>query len=145
MFHEDMTPGFKQFTIFFTTFLILLDRAIETATIPRIITSRTNQVSIDDRKIVEHIVGGNVSMIEGRDLVLKCPVEGTPLPTTTWLFNGLPVEISDTLQIDDVTGTLKIIEMTPNDEGVYTCVATNIAGETTELSQTTVIGRLRVI
>ena len=125
--------------------LFPLDSAIETATLPRIITSRTNLVSIDDRRIVEQTVGGNVSIIEGRDLVLTCPVEGVPLPTTTWLFSGIPVEISDTLQIDEVTGNLKIIEMTPEDGGVYTCVATNIAGETSEDSYTTVIGRLQVI
>lgn len=82
-----------------------------------------------------------MSIIEGRDLVLTCPVEGVPLPTTTWFFNGLPVETSDTLQIDEVTGNLKIIEMTPEDDGVYTCVATNIAGEASEDSYTTVLGR----
>ena len=123
--------------------LSFLDRAIETATLPRIITTRTNQVSIDDRRIVEHIIGGNVSVIEGRDLLLRCPVEGVPLPSTSWLFNGLPVEVSDTLQIDEITGNLKITEMTPDDGGMYTCVATNIAGETKEISFTTVIGELQ--
>ena len=118
-----------------------LDSAIETATLPRIITSRTNLVATDDRRTVEQTIGGNVSIIEGRDLVLTCPVEGVPLPTTTWLFNGLPVKISDTLEIDEVTGHLKIIEMTPEDDGVYTCVATNIAGETSEDSYTTVLGK----
>ena len=53
-----------------------LDSAIETATLPRIITSRTNLVAIDDRRTVEQTIGGNVSIIEGRDLVLTCPVEG---------------------------------------------------------------------
>ena len=112
----------------------------ETATKPRIITSRESQETKDDRRIVEHIIGGNVTVLEGRDLLLRCPVEGTPIPSITWLFNRSPVQVSDTIQIDKVTGHLKVIEMTPEDVGEYTCVATNIAGEARELSYTAVIG-----
>ena len=99
-------------------------------------------MSVDDRRTVEQTIGGNVTILEGRDLLLRCPVDGIPLPSTSWQFNGYPVEISDTLQIDDTTGHLKITEMTPEEDGVYTCVATNIAGETREFSYTTVIGEL---
>ncbi|KAL9986930.1 hypothetical protein ACROYT_G001147 [Oculina patagonica] len=118
----------------------VLDRvAPEKATVPRIITTRENQVSLGDKRTVEHTIGGNVTIIEGRNLLLRCPVEGVPKPSTTWLFNRLPVETGDTLQIDDDTGDLKIIEMTQDDAGEYSCVATNIAGETVEVSYTTVI------
>lgn len=117
-----------------------LDREIESATVPRIIASGTNQVVVDGRKIVQHTIGGNVTILEGRDLLLRCPTEGFPVPSISWLFNGLPVQISDTLQIDDTTGNLKVVEMTPEDDGVYTCVATNIAGEAREASFTTVVG-----
>ena len=117
-----------------------LDREIESATVPRIIASGTNQVVVDGRKIVQHTIGGNVTILEGRDLLLRCPIEGFPVPSISWLFNGLPVQISDTLQIDETTGNLKVVEMTPEDDGVYTCVATNIAGEAREASFTTVVG-----
>lgn len=83
-----------------------------------------------------------MTIIEGKDLLLRCPVEGSPLPSTSWLFNGRPVVISDTVQVDEVMGNLKIIEMTPEDEGMYTCVATNIAGETREISYSTIVGKL---
>ena len=81
-----------------------------------------------------------MTILEGRNLLLRCPVEGVPTPSTRWLFDGIPVQVSDTLQIDDDTGDLKIIEMTQDDVGEYSCVATNIAGETVEVSYTTVIG-----
>ena len=119
----------------------VLDRiAPEKATRPRIITTRENQESVGERRTVEHTVGGNVTILEGRNLLLRCPVEGVPTPSTRWLFDGVPVQVSDTLQIDDDTGDLKIIEMTQDDVGEYSCVATNIAGETVEVSYTTVIG-----
>lgn len=119
--------------------------APEKATAPRIITTRENQVSVGDRRTVEHTIGGNVTIIEGRNLLLRCPVEGLPVPTTTWLINGVPVQVSDTLQTDDDTGNLKIIEMTQDDVGEYACVATNIAGETVEVTYTTVIGEFKMI
>lgn len=122
---------------------IFLDRiAPEKATVPRIITTRENQVSLGVQRTVEHIIGGNVTIIEGRNLLLRCPVEGLPKPSTTWRFNGISVDVSDTLQIDQNTGDLKIIEMTQDDVGEYSCVATNIAGEAIEASYTTVIGEL---
>ena len=124
----------------------LLDRiAPEKATRPRIITNRENQESVSERRTVEHTVGGNVTILEGRNLLLRCPVEGVPTPSTRWLFNGISVQVSDTLQIDDDTGDLTIIEMTDDDVGEYSCVATNIAGETVEVSYTTVIGEFNMI
>lgn len=120
---------------------VFLDRiAPEKATRPRIITTRENQESVGERRTVEHTVGGNVTILEGRNLLLRCPVEGVPTPSTRWLFDGSPVQVSDTLQIDDDTGDLTIIEMTQDDVGEYSCIATNIAGETVEVSYTTVIG-----
>ena len=85
-----------------------------------------------------------MTIVEGRDLLLRCPAEGSPLPTISWLFNGNPVEISDTFLVDDVTGDLKIIEMIPEEAGIYTCIARNIAGETREVSYSTVVGMFQL-
>lgn len=109
---------------------------------PRIITTRENQEEFGDQRTVEHLVGGNVTILEGRNLLLRCPAEGLPQPSTSWLFNGIPVVVSDTLQFDQGTGELKIIEMSQEDVGEYSCVATNIAGEAVETSYATVIGEL---
>lgn len=123
-----------------------LDRiAPEKATRPRIITTRENQESVGERRTVEHTVGGNVTILEGRNLLLRCPVEGVPTPSTRWLFDGISVQVTDTLQINDDTGDLKIIEMTQDDVGEYSCVATNIAGQTVEVSYTTVIGEFNAM
>jgi len=86
-----------------------------------------------------------VTILEGRNLQIRCPVEGLPTPSIRWFFDGIPVQVSDTLQIDDDTGDLKIIEMTQDDVGEYSCVATNIAGETVEVTYTTVIGEFNTI
>ena len=51
---------------------------------------------------------------------------------------------SDILQIDEDTGDLTIIEMTQDDVGEYSCLARNIAGETVEVSYTTVIGEFSI-
>jgi len=86
-----------------------------------------------------------VTILEGRNLQIRCPVEGVPTPSTRWYFDGIPVQVSDTLQIDDETGDLKVIEMTQDDVGEYSCVATNIAGETVEVTYTTVIGEFNTM
>lgn len=140
-----MSLSFRNPAVFHSVRLFLDRIAPEKATRPRIITTRENQESVGDTRTVEHTVGGNVTILEGRNLLLRCPVEGVPTPSTRWLFNKIPVQVSDTLQIDVDTGDLKIIEMTQDDVGEYSCVAENIAGETVEVSYTAVIGEFNMI
>ncbi|XP_073415578.1 hemicentin-2 isoform X1 [Dendrobates tinctorius] len=68
------------------------------------------------------ITGGSTVSARLREPVtLECDVSGTPPPTVTWWKEGRQVEAQGS--------QLQIQELSIDDEGVYTCVAANQAGE----------------
>ncbi|XP_075038771.1 hemicentin-1 [Mixophyes fleayi] len=67
--------------------------------------------------------------IAGKPLVLECEVRGHPLPLITWLKEGVPVQTSDNIRLLYNGKKLEIKATMEYDQGQYTCVATNIAGE----------------
>ncbi|KAM3966923.1 netrin receptor DCC [Aphomia sociella] len=67
----------------------------------------------------------------GEPAILECsPPRGVPEPSVHWLKDHQPydVEVNGRVTVTD-TGNLKILETLPTDNGIYRCVATNIAGE----------------
>ncbi|KAM4696629.1 hemicentin-2 [Rhinophrynus dorsalis] len=69
------------------------------------------------------IAGGSsvVTAMFLKNVVLECDVSGSPPPSVSWWRDGLPLPVhGPKLEIDSIS---------VNDEGVYTCVATNPAGE----------------
>ncbi|KAM3915384.1 hemicentin-1 [Leptodactylus fuscus] len=71
-----------------------------------------------------------IKVIAGKTLVLECEAKGHPLPLITWLKEGLPVETSGNIRLLYNGKKLEIKNTAAQDQGLYTCVATNIAGET---------------
>ncbi|XP_066942937.1 hemicentin-1-like isoform X1 [Macrobrachium rosenbergii] len=75
-------------------------------------------------------------VIEGESVRINCPVDAVPLPTITWLKDGISIfstkDRADMthIVIEDSGQTLHILEATADDQGIYRCVATNDAGET---------------
>jgi len=70
----------------------------------------------------------------GNDVMIPCILElGNPTPTIQWSFNG-----SDTLppNIYPINNDLYINDAEFNNDGMYRCTATNVAGSS---SSTTVI------
>ncbi|XP_071821894.1 hemicentin-1-like isoform X3 [Apostichopus japonicus] len=65
-------------------------------------------------------------VINGEDLVLHCPVSGTPLPTILWLKDDEVVDPTVVQMYDN--GTILIPGAEPSDSGNYTCFVTNMAG-----------------
>ncbi|KAF0301648.1 Titin [Amphibalanus amphitrite] len=74
-----------------------------------------------------------VTVQEGHPATLRCRFSGQPAPTPQWLKDGQPVKPSKYFKIeqDGDTFVLKISECFKEDEGIYTCVATNSAGKST--------------
>ncbi|XP_043342030.1 hemicentin-1 isoform X3 [Cervus canadensis] len=64
----------------------------------------------------------------GQRVDIPCGAQGTPLPVITWSKGGSAVLVDGLQHITHPDGTLSIKGVVLSDAGVYTCVATNIAG-----------------
>ena len=81
-----------------------------------------------------------LSVTEGRELMLECAISRTPSPTITWTKDGDSLEDNSRISISTQEGssTLIIASTRQEDSGVYQCEATNIAN-TTSLSTTVIV------
>uniref|UniRef100_A0A2K6K1Q6 Hemicentin-2 n=1 Tax=Rhinopithecus bieti TaxID=61621 RepID=A0A2K6K1Q6_RHIBE len=64
---------------------------------------------------------------------LQCPALGNPVPTISWLQNGLPVSPSPRLQVLDDGQVLQVSMAEVADAASYMCVAENQAGSAEKL------------
>ncbi|XP_052836439.1 uncharacterized protein LOC128252613 [Drosophila gunungcola] len=63
----------------------------------------------------------------GISMILSCRAEGNPEPSITWYHNGVHLNSSYTRYISG--NELHIHSFDPKEEGIYQCVARNVAGE----------------
>ena len=69
-------------------------------------------------------------------MTFSCQAIGEPIPTISWYFNGIMINISDVhkytvsylLNRTVVTNLFMIIHVQSSDVGTYTCFAENIIG-----------------
>ena len=71
-----------------------------------------------------------------QELVLKCVVSGTPVPTIEWFQDGKP--ITNDVVYENFTATYTIRSTHENSGGMYMCKASNSAGYA-ECSATVII------
>ncbi|XP_047561044.1 hemicentin-1 isoform X2 [Lutra lutra] len=64
----------------------------------------------------------------GQRVDILCNAQGTPLPVITWLKGGSAALVDGARLVSNSDGTLSIDPALLSDAGVYTCVATNMAG-----------------
>ena len=90
------------------------------------------RVTITEPPFIPDDVRCNVSVVENNRLTLPCPAEGTPTPRISWLKDGYPLsghEVGVRVLPD---GSLQLDHVQAGDAGQYTCVAENVAGNTTK-------------
>ncbi|CAH1240006.1 HMCN1 [Branchiostoma lanceolatum] len=101
-------------------------------------TTSDGTVSEDDcvapPRVLSHGLFRQVQVENGQKVTMDCHARGRPLPSVTWVRDGS----EDILNLEEVEGEddhedhkivrLTIDEMRAEDEGLYKCVATNIAG-----------------
>ncbi|KAG8451011.1 hypothetical protein GDO86_003334 [Hymenochirus boettgeri] len=69
-----------------------------------------------------------IKTIEYSRTQLDCPYFGSPIPTLRWFKNGQGSNLDGGNYRVHENGTLEIITVRKEDQGKYTCVATNILG-----------------
>ncbi|XP_077421337.1 roundabout homolog 2 isoform X13 [Vanacampus margaritifer] len=62
--------------------------------------------------------------------LLKCQAAGEPIPSVSWLKDGVSLLGKDPRMSLQELGSLQITNMKLSDSGIYTCVATSSSGET---------------
>ncbi|XP_058503955.1 myelin-associated glycoprotein-like isoform X1 [Solea solea] len=72
----------------------------------------------------EPVVNNSMTVLEGTTLALHCSTQGSPAPTLTWLKDG---ELIGTITADELS-VLQIIDITPQGDGQYRCLAENEHG-----------------
>ncbi|KAM9847271.1 neural cell adhesion molecule 1a [Aulostomus maculatus] len=68
----------------------------------------------------------------GSSALLACDADGFPEPTVTWAYNNIVLETGDKYSLNEDGSELVIKDVVKVDEGDYTCIAKNKAGEKME-------------
>ena len=79
-----------------------------------------------------------VKSIQGANISLSCDVSaGLPTPRIEWKKNGAPMNIDES--------TLLLSQLSSEDQGIYTCSATNEYGSDLIESRNTLLSLLKTI
>ncbi|XP_019725156.1 neural cell adhesion molecule 1a isoform X5 [Hippocampus comes] len=71
----------------------------------------------------------NATADMGVSILLACDADGFPEPAVTWAYNNVILESGDKYSLNDDGSELVIKDVIKVDEGDYTCIARNKAGE----------------
>lgn len=87
----------------------------------------------------------NVTLLDGKDVVLPCRVAGAPTPNVTWLYYDMQtVEQTNRFQYLEL-GDLLITSVRVEDAGKYTCIRSNEAGRVEASAYLSVLVRTQII
>lgn len=82
-----------------------------------------------------------VTVDEGDTAVLDCNATGNPIPTVSWFHFSSPVPVPGDTRIRQADNdSLIVTDVSADDEGVYVCEASNIAGSETATLELSVNG-----
>ena len=82
-------------------------------------------------------VGSNVTSVLNNNITITCFVSGLPPPEISWRKNGNA--------LDSKGERLDIILVDLGDTAVYTCEATNLAGQASADSHVVILGKFNFI
>ncbi|XP_030633946.1 neural cell adhesion molecule 1b [Chanos chanos] len=74
----------------------------------------------------------NATADMGNSAVLACDADGFPEPTVTWKRNNVPLKKGDKYSFNEDGSEMTIMDVKKLDEGDYTCIAENKAGQREE-------------
>ncbi|XP_069569013.1 LOW QUALITY PROTEIN: neural cell adhesion molecule 1b [Brachyistius frenatus] len=74
----------------------------------------------------------NATADVGQPAMLTCAVDGYPEPMVTWTRNGVDLEAGEKYSFNEDGSEMTLMDVAKLDEGDYTCIARNKAGESDE-------------
>ncbi|XP_040926337.1 hemicentin-1 isoform X2 [Betta splendens] len=80
-----------------------------------------------------------MSVIEGEDAILPCEVHSVPPPTISWAKEKQLISPFSPRHTQLPSGSMKISKSRVSDNGLYVCVASNIAGNLTQSTELSVL------
>ncbi|KAG8440565.1 hypothetical protein GDO86_006347 [Hymenochirus boettgeri] len=89
------------------------------------IQSSENITHLEDHSVIA-VVGATVVAQTGINIMLQCPVKGSPRPKLTWLKKEYLIANNSFLLPN---GSLLLTNVTAENEGTYFCIATNVLGK----------------
>ncbi|XP_036069528.1 hemicentin-1 isoform X2 [Oryzias melastigma] len=90
-------------------------------------TKSFNLTVLEPPNIISSSVPEELTLAVNSPLELECSAEGVPPPTLSWLKDGRPLERSGIVQQDG--HFVRISKVQVEDAGLYTCLASSLAGE----------------
>ncbi|KAH0618306.1 hypothetical protein JD844_017377 [Phrynosoma platyrhinos] len=78
------------------------------------------------------------SVVENSQVLLSCVADGIPTPSMKWKKDGILLMSTMRKHISGTHGDLFVDDVVPEDTGIYTCIASNVAGEDTHSINLTV-------
>jgi len=88
-----------------------------------------------------------MSVVIGDSATMHCQVSGVPQPTVRWIREGQVIRFVDhpNLRVDNGGQTLHLHSMQLIDIGVYSCVASNVAGNATKQFLLNILGQFSLL
>uniref|UniRef100_A0A8C1K3P7 Hemicentin-1 n=1 Tax=Cyprinus carpio TaxID=7962 RepID=A0A8C1K3P7_CYPCA len=110
------------------------------------VCTATNAAGYSSRKVQLTVYGKSPFLLEmsvkvGDDVTLPCEVESVPPPIITWAKDKQLISPFSNRHIRLSSGSMRITETRVTDIGIYVCVATNIAGNFTQMIKLSVLGK----
>lgn len=82
-----------------------------------------------------------MAVIQDHTMQLLCQATGNPMPQLNWFKDGHAVSASKYPSLAIGKSILQLDNVTLSDEGNYSCVASNIVGNTSRSVYVTVLGK----
>lgn len=94
-----------------------------------------------DRPEFVEILPGQLKVLAGKTAVLNCCVKGKPVPEVVWMKNGHELDEGDRMTTDfnGYNCNLTINNISTDDEGRYSCEASNLHGRTSTYARLAVV------
>lgn len=80
-----------------------------------------------------------VLVLEGQPASLKCEGTGDPAPSMNWVAPDNRMLINSSRTVVHSNGSLSITITTSKDHGTFTCIASNVAGESTASTEVSIV------